>query len=364
MAQSQSSSQIHIPETKPTNFIGTQCFEFIEFSSDDPQSLFVLFEQMGFKNCGSHPKENVTLFKQGNIHFFVNGMQNDFAADFRKDHGPSACSMGFKVKNAQTALSLLKQNGAEEIDFSSRKRFYPSSIPAIKGIGGAHLYLIDEDGVNALYQDCFKGASHAQHVGLGLQSMDHLTHNVYQGNVNVWADYYEKLFNFYEIRFFDIKGTHTGLYSRAMSAPCGQIRIPLNESTDDKSQIAEYLEIYKGEGIQHIALTTNDIYDTIEKMRANGIEFMTIPKTYYDMLKTRLPNHGEDVQRMAKNHLLIDGDPQKDLYLLQIFTKTVIGPIFFEIIQRKGHQGFGEGNFQALFDAMERDQIERGVLKI
>jgi 4-hydroxyphenylpyruvate dioxygenase len=364
MVNSQISPKLNIPTTKPMNFIGTECFEFIEFSSDKPQELFKLFEQMGFRNCGQHKTENVTLFKQGNIHFFVNASRNDFAEDFRKDHGPSACSMGFKVKDAQKALQMLKNNGAESIDLTSRKRFYPSSIPAIKGIGGAHLYLIDEKGMNELYADCFKNSNNISHIGIGLQNMDHLTHNVYQGNVNVWADYYEKLFNFYEIRFFDIKGTHTGLYSRAMSAPCGQIKIPLNESTDDKSQIAEYLDIYKGEGIQHIALTTHNIYETIEKMRENGIEFMSVPQTYYDMLKNRLPNHGEDIKRMARNHILIDGDPEKNLYLLQIFTKTVIGPIFFEIIQRKGHQGFGEGNFQALFDAMERDQIERGVLKV
>ncbi|MDP1725029.1 MAG: 4-hydroxyphenylpyruvate dioxygenase [Alphaproteobacteria bacterium] len=364
MTSTQFSPKLSENKAQATNFIGTECFEFVEFSTDKPQELYKLFENLGFRNCGKHRTQNVTLFKQGKIHFFVNAERNDFSEDFRNDHGSSACSMGFKVKDAQNAYKALKEKGAEPIDFSSRKRFFPASIPAIKGIGGAHLYLIDQNGMNDLYNDNFPGSKGIEHIGLGLESIDHLTHNVYQGNVDQWADYYEKLFNFHEIRYFDIKGAHTGLISRAMSAPCGQIKIPLNESTDDKSQIAEYLEIYKGEGIQHIALTTPNIYETVEKMRENSIPFMSVPRSYYDMLQTRLPAHGEDVERMARSHLLIDGDTPTKSYLLQIFTKTVIGPIFFEIIQRKGHQGFGEGNFQALFDALERDQIERGVLKV
>lgn len=363
MSQAQQSS-ISNHQAKAFNFIGTQCFEFIEFSSEKPKELETLFTKMGFLNCGKHSEYDVTLFKQGNIHFFVNGSKNDFSQEFRSLHGPSACSMGFKVKNTHEAMKGLKERGAEEIDFSSRKRFFPKSIPAIKAIGGAHLYLIDDEGIDNLYHQSFQLPKNTSHFGLGLMDIDHLTHNVYQGNVDKWTQYYEDLFNFHEIRIFDIKGTHTGLYSRAMSAPCGQIRIPLNESKDNTSQIAEYLEIYKGEGIQHIALTTDNIYDTIEKMRSNDIPFMVVPQSYYDMTDARLPGHAEDLKRMAKNHILIDGDSPKKEFLLQIFTKTVIGPIFFEIIQRKGHQGFGEGNFQALFDALERDQIERGVLKV
>ena len=267
MTSTQFSPKLSENKAQATNFIGTECFEFVEFSTDKPQELYKLFENLGFRNCGKHRTQNVTLFKQGKIHFFVNAEQNDFAEDFRNDHGSSACSMGFKVKDAQKAYNTLKEKGAEPIDFSAKKRFFPTSIPAIKGIGGAHLYLIDQNGMNDLYSDSFPGSKGIEHIGLGLESIDHLTHNVYQGNVDQWADYYEKLFNFHEIRYFDIKGAHTGLISRAMSAPCGQIKIPLNESTDDKSQIAEYLEIYKGEGIQHIALTTPNIYETVEKMR-------------------------------------------------------------------------------------------------
>lgn len=343
--------------TRP-NAIKTQSFEFVEFSSREPQKLKDLFTAMGFTACGKHETQSVTLYKQGNIHFFVNEEPSGFSAEFTNAHGPCACSMGFRVENVDHAMTMLLERGAKEINCSGR--FLPPSIRAIQGIGGAHLYVVDAAGAAELYAAFPKVDVSA---GVGLLELDHLTHNVYQGQMDVWAGYYEKLFDFYEIRYFDIKGQRTGLHSRAMSAPCGNIRIPLNESADEVSQIAEYLEEYKGEGIQHIALTTKDIYDSVEKLRRAGIPFLTVPQTYYQDVPKRLPFQKEDLPRMERNHILIDGDKKDETFLLQIFTKNAVGPIFFEIIQRHGHKGFGEGNFQALFDAMERDQIERGVLK-
>jgi 4-hydroxyphenylpyruvate dioxygenase len=202
----------------------------------------------------------------------------------------------------------------------------------------------------------------AEVTGAGLTRIDHLTHNVFRGRMDHWARFYENLFNFREIRYFDIEGQMTGLKSRAMTSPDGKIRIPLNESSDDKSQIAEYLEVYKGEGIQHVALATDDIYSTVVALRARGIPFAEKPPdSYYEMLSERLPGHGEPVDEMKVLGILADGSGRGGL-LLQIFTTTLIGPIFFEIIQRKGDEGFGEGNFKALFESMERDQIRRGVL--
>lgn len=340
------------------NPVKTQAFEFVEFASKEPQQLKDLFLAMGFTECGQHKEKKVTLFKQGNVQFFVNEETHDFSADFTAAHGPCASSMGFRVDNIDHAFNMLLERGAKQVDCSGR--FLPDAVKAIEGIGGSHLYIIDDAAASELYS-AFPDTEIA--VGMGLLELDHLTHNVYQGHMDEWAGFYEKLFDFYEIRFFDIKGQHTGLHSRAMSAPCGKIRIPLNESTDDVSQIAEYLEEYKGEGIQHIALTTNDIYDSVERLRDAGIPFMTVPSTYYQDIPNRLPFQKEDLPRMERNHILIDGDAKEETFLLQIFTKNAIGPIFFEIIQRHGHQGFGEGNFQALFDALERDQIERGVLK-
>jgi 4-hydroxyphenylpyruvate dioxygenase len=197
----------------------------------------------------------------------------------------------------------------------------------------------------------------------GLLHIDHLTHNVMRGNMDKWAGFYEKLFNFREIRYFDIEGKKTGLLSRAMTSPCGKIRIPINESQDDKSQIEEYLREYRGEGIQHIALGTSDILRTVDVLREQGVQFQDTPDTYYEGVDKRVGRHGENIEELSKRRVLIDGNPEKgEGLLLQIFTQNVIGPIFFEIIQRKGNDGFGEGNFKALFESIELDQMRRGVL--
>ena len=243
------------------------------------------------------------------------------------------------------------------------------NIPAIKGIGDSLIYLVDRypgdgGGVSIYDIDFVPLPGVDQHPkGAGLTYIDHLTHNVHRGRMDEWAGFYERLFNFREVRYFDIEGKLTGLKSKAMTSPCGKIRIPINESSDDKSQIQEYLVAYHGEGIQHVALGTDDIYATVDALRRTGVEFQDTPDTYYEALETRLPGHGEDTARLKAGRILLDGAPAKGEMLLQIFTKTVIGPIFFEIIQRKGNEGFGEGNFRALFESIELDQIRRGVLK-
>jgi 4-hydroxyphenylpyruvate dioxygenase len=269
--------------------------------------------------------------------------------------------MAFRVENAKFAHERALSLGAT--DFKNELGLY-----AIEGIGSSALYLIDEATATDLYDTEFTplgnhSITHTKPIGFGLNYLDHVTHNVYRGNMDKWAQFYEKLFNFREIRYFDIEGKLTGLKSRAMTSPCGNIRIPINESADDKSQIAEYLHQYRGEGIQHIALGTAAIYETVEEMRDHGIPFLTTPPTYYEAVDKRVPQHGENLVRMKHNHILIDGAPTEGQgLLLQIFTKNLVGPIFFEIIQRKGNEGFGEGNFKALFVAMEEDQIQRGVL--
>jgi 4-hydroxyphenylpyruvate dioxygenase len=346
---------------KIINPMGTDGFEFVEFAAADPAELEQLFVKMGFTKIARHKSKNVLLFRQGDINFIINSEPNSHAWAFQEKHHSSVNSMAFRVKDAAEAYTKLLELGAE--GYESEVRPMEIKIPAIKGIGGSLIYLVDRYGEHSIYDIDFipiKGVD--QHPkGAGLTYIDHLTHNVMRGNMNKWSAFYEKFFNFREIRYFNIEGKLTGLLSRAMTSPCGKIRIPINESTDDKSQIEEFLREYNGEGIQHIALGSGDIYKTVEQMRKNGVKFMETPDTYYEQINKRIPNHGEDLARLKKDAILIDGEA-KDL-LLQIFTDTVIGPVFFEIIQRKGNEGFGEGNFRALFESIEADQIKRGVLK-
>ncbi len=346
------------------NPMGTDGFEFVEFAAPDADPLHDLFRRLGFTAVAKHKTKQVTLYRQGGCNFLVNEEPGSFAEDFAAEHGPGAPGFAIRVKDAAEAYERALGNGAKPVEH--KPETLALSVPAIDGIGGAALYLVDRYGDRGSVYDAefepIPGVD--QHPkGAGLTYIDHLTHNLFYGNMAKWAGYYEKLFNFREIRYFDIKGAKTGLVSKAMTSPDGKVRIPLNESADDKSQIVEYLNEYGGEGIQHIALFTDDIYATVEKLRANKVEFLDTPDTYYEMVDERVPDHGEDLARMQKNKLLIDADPEtKKRLLLQIFTKTNIGPLFFEIIQRKGNEGFGEGNFTALFEAIERDQMERGVL--
>ncbi|MGQ0801115.1 MAG: 4-hydroxyphenylpyruvate dioxygenase [Pseudomarimonas sp.] len=347
------------------NPMGIDGFEFVEFASPQPAKLHDFFKKLGFTQVARHKTRPIHTYRQGDCTFLINEDPDSFAADFAAEHGPSACGFAIRVnKLAEWARVQALKNGAEQI--GERELTKAVAAPVIKGIGGCMLYIVDRyDEVGTIHDPDYEWLPGVERMpkGFGLTFIDHLTHNLFHGNMAKWADYYERLFNFREIRYFDIKGAKTGLVSKAMTAPDGMVRIPLNESNDPKSQINEYLNQYKGEGIQHIACFTDDIYKTVETMRAQGVEFLDTPNTYFDVIDERIPAHGEDVARLRANKILIDADPEtKQQKLLQIFTLNAVGPIFFEIIQRKGNQGFGEGNFQALFESIERDQMRRGVL--
>ncbi|MGE0660412.1 MAG: 4-hydroxyphenylpyruvate dioxygenase [Reyranellaceae bacterium] len=348
-----------------SNPMGTDGFEFIEYTAPDPEALGALFESMGFVATARHRSKRVTLYRQGEVNFIVNAEPESFAQSFARIHGPSVCAIAFRVRDAAKAYKRAVELGAWGVQ--GKVGPMELNIPAIKGIGDSLIYLVDRYGEKGTIYDVdfepIEGADQKP-KGVGLTYVDHLTHNVHRGRMAEWAEFYERLFNFREIKYFDIEGKLTGLKSKAMTSPCGKIRIPINESSDDKSQIAEYLAAYHGEGIQHIALGTDDIYGTVEALKRREVPFQTVPDTYYEQIEGRLPGHGEDVGRLRNNRILIDGAPTEGAgLLLQIFTNTVIGPIFFEIIQRKGDEGFGEGNFRALFESIELDQIRRGVLK-
>lgn len=348
------------------NPLGTDGFEFVEFTSPDPEALAERFALLGFTAIGRHRSKNVTHFRQGDINFLVNMEPSGQPADFRGKHGASANAMAFRVRDAALAFELAIERGAKPV--AGPVGPMELNIPAIEGIGGSNLYLVDRYGAQEIYDVDFVpiegAAAKLAENAAGLTYLDHLTHNVFRGNMAKWASFYEDIFNFRQIRYFDIEGKQTGLFSKAMTSPCGKIRIPLNESQDDRSQIEEFLANYNGEGIQHLALGTNDIFSTVELLRARGVEFQDTPETYYEGIAARVPGHGENVQRMRDLRILIDGAPTENQgLLLQIFTANAVGPIFFEIIQRKGNEGFGEGNFKALFESLELDQIRRGVLK-
>ena len=343
-----------------SNPMGTDGFEFVEYTALDPDALRALFEKMGCRAVARHRSKNVTLHRQSDINFLINAEPNSFAQQFARDHGGSICAMGFRVRDAALAYRRALELGAEPGPTTAGPM--ELNIPSIRGIGGSLIYLVDRYGADSIYDVDFRLTSApADDTGPGLQLIDHLTHNVQRGNMDRWSGFYERLFNFREIRYFDIEGRKTGLFSRAMTSPCGKIRIPINESRDDKSQIEEYLREYRGEGIQHIALSTTDIYRTVDRLRDSGVVFQDTPDTYYEGVNTRVEGHQEQIAELQKRRILIDGSA-KDGVLLQIFTTNVIGPIFFEIIQRRGNEGFGEGNFQALFESIELDQIRRGVV--
>ncbi len=351
------------------NPMQTDGFEFVEYATDDPQAMDQLFRQLGFTAIARHKSKQVILYRQGDINFILNSEPDSFAEAFARMHGPSANAMAFRVKDASAAVSRARALGAEIVE--ARNNPGELNIPAIRGIGGSLLYLVDQYGeTGSIYDHDFDYLPSVDRhpEGVGLSYLDHLTHNVQRGNMDKWAGFYEKFFNFRQIRYFDIEGRLTGLKSRAMTSPCGSIRIPINESVDDKSQIEEFLHEYKGEGIQHIALGAADIYRSVALMQQAGMSFLDTPDTYYEKIDERLPGHGEPLELLKKLRILVDGAPDSEAgkgdggLLLQIFTKTVIGPIFIEIIQRKGDEGFGEGNFRALFESIEEDQVRRGVL--
>ena len=345
------------------NPMGMDGLEFVEYTAEDSYSLERLFLQMGFSAVARHRSKDVVVYRQGRINFILNHEPDCSAREFAWVHGPGVCAIGLRVQDSASAMELALQHGARIFD--GRSGPMELNIPAIYGVGNSLIYLIDRYGDRSIYDVDFVPVDDAatDWAPAGLQMVDHLTNNADDGCMDQWAGFYERIFNFREIRYFDIQGKRTGLRSRAMVSPCGKVRIPINEPTDRKSQIQEYLDLYHGEGVQHIALTSDDIFFSVKALRANGIEFVRVPDTYYDSVIERLPWQQEDPERMYGNQILIDGGKRKEGgLLLQTFTLTVIGPIFFEIIQRKGHEGFGEGNFQALFEAIERDQAWLGVL--
>jgi 4-hydroxyphenylpyruvate dioxygenase len=350
------------PDTSAANPMQTDGFEFVEYTAPDPVLLRTLFQKMGFPVAARHRSKDVTLHRQGDINFIVNAEPQGFGQRFAREHGPSACAMAFRVKDASFAFKRAVELGAKPV--TSPVGPMELNIPAIEGIGGSLIYLVDRYGDHTIYDvDFIPERDDSNATDVALVNIDHLTHNVHRGNMNTWCEFYERLFNFREIRHFDIEGKKTGLFSRALTSPCGKIRIPINESQDDKSQIEEYLREYRGEGIQHIALASADIFKTVDTLRARGMEFQSTPDTYYEGVEKRVPDHGEELAALKQRGILIDGNPSGgEGLLLQIFTQNSIGPIFFEIIQRKGNEGFGEGNFQALFESIELDQIRRGVV--
>lgn len=349
------------------NPAGTDGFEFVEFAHRDPKELEMLFERMGYVEVARHKTKDISLYRQGRINYLLNREPGSHAARFVEEHGPCAPAMAWRVVDAQVALQRCLAYGAKEYTGTDKSL----DVPAVVGIGGSLLYLVETYGeAGSPYAADYEwlGAVDPQPEGVGFYYLDHLTHNVMRGNMDTWYRFYSEVFNFREIRFFDIAGKKTGLTSRALTSPDGKIRIPINESADDKSQIEEFLKEYKGEGIQHIAVGTEDIYAATDAIAAKGLEFMPGPPSiYYDKSFDRVKGHQEPIERLEKYGILIDGEGVlnggETRILLQIFSKTVIGPIFFEFIQRKGDDGFGEGNFKALFESIEEDQIRRGVLQ-
>ena len=339
------------------NPLHTDGFAFLEFATNNKNLLDSHFTKLGFTQTGSANNHDVTLYQQGDIVFFVNNSSDTVTRDFANLHGDSACSMGFYVQDPESAFTEALKRGAVAYKTPSDSVWF--GLPGICGIGGSVIYLVDRSNAflnrmtitNKIYND------------FGLQYLDHVTHNVYRGNMTKWAEFYTNIFGFRQIRYFDIDGKMTGLFSKAMTSACGKIKIPLNESKDDQSQIEEFLKQFNGEGIQHIALTSKDIYSSVAQIHNSGVKLLDTPDTYYELIETRLPNHNEDINRLKKFRILVDGTttPQRKL-LLQIFTQNLLGPVFFEIIQRKGDEGFGEGNFKALFDSIELDQVRRGVI--
>ncbi|WP_181708785.1 4-hydroxyphenylpyruvate dioxygenase [Chthonobacter rhizosphaerae] len=351
----------------PDNPAGTDGFEFVEFAHPEPEQLEALFRRMGYTPVARHRTKAITLWRQGDITYVVNAEPGSHAMRFVEEHGPCAPSMAWRVVDAEHAFRHAVAKGATPYEGADKAL----DVPAIVGIGGSLLYFVDRYGDKGSAYDAefeWLGERNPKPKGVGFYYLDHLTHNVYRGHMDTWWDFYRELFGFRQIHFFDIAGRFTGLVSRAITSPCGKIRIPLNESTDDRSQIEEYLRKYKGEGIQHIAVGTDDIYAGTDRLAENGLTFMPgPPDVYYEKSYERVNGHDEPIDRMKRHGILIDGEGVVNggttKILLQIFSKTVIGPIFFEFIQRKGDEGFGEGNFRALFESIEEDQIRRGVLK-
>lgn len=348
------------------NPTGTQGFGFIEFTAKEGKALHQLLDSMGFVCRGQHSKKQIWLYQQNEIYFLINEEKGGFCEQFTNDHGPCVSSFAIKFEDAKKAFDYACERGAKPVE-SDPNKISGDGVSAycIEGIGGARLYLTDNTLMQSMLKSEFKLSEQEKTLSEqslhSLKCIDHITHNVYRGNMDKWAKFYEELFNFRQIRYFEIEGKKTALLSRALCSPCRKVRIPINESADDKSQIAEYLNEYNGEGVQHIALLSNNLYSTVDVLSNRGLRFQDTIEAYYDLIDKRLPYHQEDLEELKRRRILIDGSKEEGL-LLQIFSENALGPVFFEFIQRKGNQGFGEGNFQALFESIELDQMRRGVI--
>jgi len=362
---------------RPTNPIGLEGIEFVEFASPEPEKLDRLFLAFGFSRLKRHRSRDILYYRQNGIHFLLNREPGGFAAGFAERHGPSICSMGWRVADAAAAQSRAVERGArayggEDSNMAGSDAGQPGSrgpaegtgafggAPAIYGIGDSLIHFI-ESGASPGYLDEFEDLETPEIVEeKGFLALDHLTNNVEKGTMARWSDFYKNVFGFTEVRYFDIRGVKTGLTSYALQSPCGTFCIPINEGSEEKSQIEEYLREYRGPGIQHLAFLTVDLLDSLDRLQGSGIETLDIEPEYYETIYDRVPNVTEDRERIRRHQVLVDGDEEG--YLLQIFTRNIIGPIFIEMIQRKNHRSFGEGNFGALFRSIERDQEKRGVL--
>lgn len=344
------------------NPIGLEGIEFVEFASKAPEVLDKLFREFGFSLLKRHGQKAIDLYVQNDIHFLLNHEQGSFGESFAQHHGPSICSMGWRVQNAEKALATAKARGAQICERTDLVDQQGKSIPAIFGIGESLIYFIDQWNTPDLYKRLGFVAHPTPQVvtDKGFIAVDHLTNNVYKGTMAKWSAFYKDVFGFTEVRYFDIRGAKTGLTSYALRSPCGSFCIPINEGTEAKSQINEYLEEYRGPGIQHLAFLTKDILASLQRLEGSNIKMLDIDDQYYGEIFQKFPQVTESHEEIHRRNVLVDGDEEG--YLLQIFTKNLIGPIFIEIIQRKNHYSFGEGNFGALFRSIERDQEKRGYL--
>jgi 4-hydroxyphenylpyruvate dioxygenase len=344
-----------VTQSNPLNLRG---IEFTEFCGPSVATLEQLFLAFGFSKLRRHPVRDITCFRQNDIHFLLNAEARGFTADFARAHGPSICAMGWRVDDAPFAQQEAVRRGARAAEPGST----PLRYPAIYGIGDSLIYFIDRFGSRgSIYGRDFVALDRPElRADKGFLTVDHLTNNVPAGEMQRWADFYKGIFGFTEVRYFDIRGAKTGLTSYALRSPDGSFCIPINEPKSGSDQIAEYLREYDGPGVQHLAFLTDDILASLDALQGSGIETLDIDADYYQTVFERIPGVKEDRRRLEAHKVLVDGD--ENGYLLQIFTRNLIGPIFIEIIQRASHDGFGEGNFGALFRSLEKDQERRGVL--
>jgi len=347
--------------SESTNPLGLMGIEFTEYATPDADYMEQVFTDFGFSKLKTFKGKDIVYFNQNDIHFLLNNSREGFSAEFAKSHGPAICSMGWRVADAEAAFEEAVKRGAKPATDSTHKDL---PYPAIFGIGDSLIYFIDVFGdKGSIYANDFEDLAEQNVVeDKGFLRIDHLTNNVYQGTMETWANFYKDIFGFTEVRYFDIKGVETALISYALKSPCETFCIPINEGKGSKNnQIDEYLDMYDGPGVQHIAFLTNDLVSSLDKLDQSTIATLDIIPEYYDTIFDRVPWVKEDKEKIRKHQILVDSQGE-DCYLLQIFSKNLFGPIFIEMIQRVDDGGFGEGNFKALFESIERDQQKRGVL--